>query len=294
MSIHESSLTDDEYSEFLNRYFKPSVIQFVGRSLLSTLIAFILTVSAAIYWHENQMTTWILAVVAVVSFAVHLRFQENLVHSGSHYCVSHNPVANDLLVNIFAGLQVAQQVKAYRLSHSMHHTYFGSDNDPCKARYENQHRPLRNMLSMTLSFYQQINANKIAVLMTVLYYTGLYALVVQTVSVEIATRLLMLVLMAFFLVLPVIRYIAEMAEHDYALSDSEFGSTFNNLSVVDRWLFHPAADGYHLLHHLYPAIPFWQHKKAHRFLMERDEQYVNGHHKTSTVEKFRLFIGEKS
>ncbi|ASA57828.1 fatty acid desaturase family protein [Vibrio gazogenes] len=294
MSISESSLTEKEHKEFFNLFFTPSLTQFVGRSLLSTLIAFAVALMAAKYWDGNSLISWLLAALAVILFAINLRFQENLVHSGSHYCASDNHTINDLLVNIFAGIQVFQLVKAYRMSHAMHHAYFGEENDPCMARYKNQDQPFTNMVAMTFSFYKQIHANKSVILMTVLYYSGLYALIAQLASSEIAVRLTMIALVAFFLVLPAIRYIAEMAEHDYTLSDSELGSTFNNLSFVDRWLFHPASDGYHLLHHLYPTLPFWNHKKAHEFLMARDEKYMNGYHRTSTVEKFKSLIGEKA
>lgn len=174
----------------------------------------------------------------------------------------------------------------------MRHSYFCSEGDPCKARYKNQDKPFRNMISMTFSFYKQISLHKITTIITALYYIGRCTLIGQLVSAEVALKFALIALLSFFFVLPVIRYIAEMAEHDYMLSDTELGSTFNNLSFIDRWLFHPAADGYHLLHHFYPAIPFWNHKKAHKYLMERDCKYRNGFHRTSSLDKVKSLLEE--
>ncbi|MGG1952766.1 fatty acid desaturase [Ralstonia solanacearum] len=47
----------------------------------------------------------------------------------------------------------------------------------------------------------------------------------------------------------------------------EAHATFNNCSFLDKLIFHPAGDAYHLLHHLYPAIPWWRQGRRHRYLM---------------------------
>jgi fatty acid desaturase len=71
----------------------------------------------------------------------------------------------------------------------------------------------------------------------------------------------------FFLVLPILRFIAEAEEHVYAGATTIGAATVSNLGWLHRWMFHPHGDGYHALHHLRPAIPHHRLAIAHRRLL---------------------------
>ncbi len=95
-------------------------------------------------------------------------------------------------------------------------------------------------------------------------------------------------LFAGLLVLPFLRLVAEWSEHDYAASNAEAQATFNNCSFLDKLIFHPAGDAYHLLHHLYPAIPWWRQGSAHRYLMAEDYNYRTLMHRADFFQRLAI------
>lgn len=91
-----------------------------------------------------------------------------------------------------------------------------------------------------------------------------------------------------FIILPIIRSIAEYDEHNYTKNKNLFDTTFNNLSMIDFLIFHPAGDGYHIIHHLFPAIPWWNQRAAHFYLLKNDENYLKAVNRTKFRHKYTL------
>lgn len=81
-----------------------------------------------------------------------------------------------------------------------------------------------------------------------------------------------------FLMLPLLRFVAEAAEHDYELGRAEtqviFNRTWSNLGWIHRWLFHPHNDGFHVVHHLYPYVPHHLLPSVYAFIMANDSTFA--------------------
>ena len=70
----------------------------------------------------------------------------------------------------------------------------------------------------------------------------------------------------------------ETREHeDLLLARNRDYHPLLNLLIGVHW------EGYHLVHHLFPAVPSWRLREAHQILL-RDEAYAAVHHNTSLRE----------
>src|SRR5262249_40921301 len=80
-------------------------------------------------------------------------------------------------------------------------------------------------------------------------------------------------LVAFALVLPLIRFVGEADEHDYEAT-TESAATFSSLGRLQRLLFHPHGDGYHAEHHRYPPIPHHHLRRMRSTLLVIDPYWI--------------------
>lgn len=212
---------------------------------------------------------------------------ENLVHEASHknwYRKSGS--LNDLLANLLAALPVFSMVEPYRRQHMVHHRQFGSEKDMDLRRYRQLdiHRLKRGgWAAFTAGMAVRIGG----------YLRGWWqaiglapSLVIGGLAWHAVVLLLPLSLLLgpgralglwgvfwigpFLLVLPWLRFTAETAKHRYVGHDNEFDATISNVGWAHRLFLHPHNDGYHGLHHLFPAIPHHRLRQAHRLLADLD------------------------
>ena len=76
-----------------------------------------------------------------------------------------------------------------------------------------------------------------------------------------------------------LQYIRSVAEHFGELAyDSLLTSTRTvKANAIERFLIAPHNVGYHLEHHLYPAVPYYNLPKLHDLLMETEEYKGKAH-----------------
>lgn len=81
-----------------------------------------------------------------------------------------------------------------------------------------------------------------------------------------------------FFILPVVRFIAEAAEHDYENHGGDtqviFKTTWSNVGWIHHWLFHPHNDGFHAVHHLYPSVPHHALPEVHSLIVREDPRFA--------------------
>ncbi len=242
-------------------------------------------------------TIWLALIIVPVCWLLAgraARGLECLVHEASHYNISRNRRINDLLADFVCAWPVLSQVAKYRKSHLVHHRAFGHATDPDRIRSEKL-----DLLTLDRSngftfargiairlfpyvpgWWWAIGVDVGTVLRFVLWHS-LFVLLPASIFLGVAAALWLWVLMwgiPVFFVLPVIRFIAEAAEHDYDERIGEtqviFKTTWSNVGWIHHWLFHPHNDGFHAVHHLYPSVPHHALPDVHARLMREDATFA--------------------
>ena len=229
-----------------------------------------------------------------------------LMHDATHYRFLKSRMWNDTITNIFTMYPLFTSIEQYRENHLAHHRHLNTDHDPdwvaklTKREFifpKTKAEFLWTILSYftlyqgvmdAIWFFQRFgkpkkeaagapsNAGKnrarlafYLVQFTVLTLTGtwLYYLIFWVVPY----------LTTFFM----FQYIRSVAEHfgemeyDHLLTSTRTVKT----NWMERFFIAPHNVGYHLEHHLYPGVPFFNLPQLHEILMS-DESYSGKAHLT--------------
>jgi fatty acid desaturase len=238
---------------------------------------------------------------AVVAYSVglliitrQLRGIEALVHDGAHFSWDRkNRKLNDFLTDMIAAYPLLINLKDYRKEHLNHHKLFHSDLDSCFQRVihtgiheANKYDGTTRRKMLLQCFPNYILDHIISTLAKIptlrgglvglLWHLLFIVIPIYYFSQSISTTLISwgvyfwipyLFLFAFF------SFGNDAQDHKYSES-TEFLATADSLGWLNNLLFTPANAGYHLLHHLFPATPFWLCKKFHKKLMANDKFYA--------------------
>lgn len=257
------------------------------------VIALAVTASKAI---DDDVWNPVVYGLAVLVIGSRQRGLMNLVHEGSHRKLFRNRKMNDWVGRLFAAFPLLASLEAYVCSHCLHHGFlWDPKKDPKTVRYGQlgliqvparigefvgrhlvrpaflTHVPFN--IRGTVSWEGEPKSERLARL-------GFWAIVLPVIVVSgLWPDVLLYWAVPYVTTFQVIRYYGEMAEHAGLKADNPWMATRNwNGSVLSRWLLAPHYDDtYHLVHHLFPAIPHYRLGKAHRLLM-RVPEYAAGHH----------------
>lgn len=229
--------------------------------------------------------TWLAVFIyglAITFIARQQRALECLVHEASHWNLHRTSrTINDFLGSFFAAVPVFSSLGAFRALHAPHHLQFGGPTDPDKRR----HRELnakgidrtaalsyslgmaRRMPIYMKGWWVGIGTNKKVTLQSLLFH-ALFIVLPLAVFLSITEALWLWTIywaIPFALVLPILRFVGELEEHDYPDDDIEALTndaptmvtvTWTNRGLV-HWFLHPHGDGFHVEHHGRPGIPGW-------------------------------------
>ncbi|MEO1262346.1 MAG: fatty acid desaturase family protein [Bacteroidota bacterium] len=242
-----------------------------------------------------------LYILAVIVIGARMHALAILMHDATHYRFMKNRKWNDLLSNIFTMYPIFTSIEKYRRNHLAHHQELNTDEDPDwvaklgkrSFTFPQSRAQFLLMLSSYLILYQGI--------MDMMWFLKRFGSDVskrakkeEPILIKIAFYLVLFSALTFlgwwkyFLMFWIVPWLSTFFMFQYIRSVSEhFGNlTYDNLltstrtvktNFIERFIIAPHHVGYHLEHHLYPGVPFYNLPKLHDLLMERADYQEKAH-----------------
>lgn len=216
------------------------------------------------------------------------------MHEATHYSLSKNRALNDWMSNLFASWPVGFSTDRYRIRHWHHHRYLNEDKDPDWFRKKTD--PTWQFPMSRLNFWRHSLAHLFgkgviemsyalrgigiqkSELPFALPYYGALALALTTFGGWKAFALYWV--LPYFTVLPFLHRVRNASDHLGLPKEHLLNGTRNIVGApIESFFFGPNHSNLHLVHHLYPYIPWYHLPAAHEWLMKntayRDYAHIN-------------------
>ncbi|WP_316679427.1 fatty acid desaturase family protein [Ralstonia chuxiongensis] len=232
---------------------------------------------------------WWFAPCAVLVIANRQRALGNILHDAGHRNLHRSHWVNDTLAMALVAPLLFVDLLAYRDSHFRHHLRLGSDADPDKLARPPVGSWLKHygthLLTASLwweSAFGHIKGTARVSVLRRLYILGWWAVAYSLLWLHFGSSCLATFLTLWMLsrttVFHAITIFREMCDH-YGLVEGGVFSYTRDIVKKSIWrhLVHPRNNGYHLIHHLLPAVPYYKLEEAQR-LFSRTPTYREQSH----------------
>jgi fatty acid desaturase len=258
-------------------------------SRLTLFVIFYLAAGYSVFflatWYRDNPWILVACLPLYVLAAVSLHGISLFTHEGVHGTLSHNPLANRFL-SIACALPVLQNFAAYKVLHLRHHHHLGQEGDP--DHYPNYFRwtwlqffmywgrllvgyPAYITMIPILGFRHGTHSERCWILLETSLLFLLIAAVLLSPLPWIFLLHAWLIPMLFINTLVNIRGMSQhtLLEH---CDDPILGT---RSILTNRWTrFFMCNENYHLEHHLYPGVPWYNLPRLHQAL--RDQLTARG------------------
>lgn len=228
-----------------------------------------------------------------------------IMHDASHFRILKNHKWNDRLSNWLLAWPVLVSTEGYRDNHLAHHSYLNTENDPDWTRKEGRPEwefPKTRWQMIKLLTRDLCGGGFLDMLKAIgdlssrkpkadevkprpwgkLAYYALLATAVTVTGMWLPVLLLWY--LPAFTILPVILRMRSIAEHFGLEGEHDLNMSRNFAARLwERLLFAPHNVGYHLDHHLYPSVPFYNLPQLHQALLQRPEYVAQSHQNDSLL-----------
>ena len=235
--------------------------------------------------------------IALIVIGSRQRALATILHESAHYCLARSPKLNHFLGTYLSGYLILQEFNIYTDSHiKKHHAFLGNQqHDPDLIYHHEQGlytqqskqnffkrfilKPLLLLNSFSYLKYlitHRMNASKQYPKQFVAM-CGLWVVIFAICGYyKVITQLILLWFIPLVTTAAVFGWFNELAEH-YPMSSESRTDLYMSRNRFSHWLEHFLCnthnEHYHLIHHLYATIPFWNLPKAHQILLE-DAEYA--------------------
>lgn len=224
-----------------------------------------------------------------------------LMHDGAHYRLFQTRSLNDIVSDLFLAWPLLISTRSYRRNHFAHHRHVNTDLDPDWVRKQtgdwrfpkrwyslaglllrdvmglNTHEQFKAFaaLSKAVSDTQSNGSGDAYVVLRLSYY-GVLAFGLS--FLHLWKPFLLYWVIPLFTWLKMILRIRSIAEH-FAADDGQPLSLTRttNVSVFERLFVASKNINYHVEHHRFPSVPFFNLPKLHRLLMDSEEFRAQAH-----------------
>jgi len=223
-----------------------------------------------------------------------------LIHESSHYSLFKNRTLNEIASNWFVAFPLFAAINHYRSGHWGHHRHVNDpENDPDLLRLEKHHPRhfpigrgrfiweygvLQLMPHKAISYlkgrasYAMIAAKNrepaknidvlpkpMFRLLRVTYYVALFAALTLLGWWPYYVLLWLVPMLTFY---PVVLFLREIAHHGNYPDNGDFtNSRVYGGKWLEREIFFPFGEWNHVLHHMFPTVPWYRTHEAHEVLM---------------------------
>ncbi len=242
-----------------------------------------------------------LYVFAVLVIGARMHALAILMHDATHFRFLKKKKLNDLVTNFVSMYHLFSSIEQYRQNHLRHHQHLNTEDDPDwfvklgrsaftfpKTKIEFLLRVLSYLtlvqgildaLWFLKRFAGPAKEEKTS-FKDKLPRLGYYAVLVTVLTVFGGWKLyLMYWIVPYLSTFFMYQYIRSVSEHfgeleyDHLLTSTR---TFK-FNLIERFFLAPHNVGYHLEHHLYPGVPYYNLPKLHALLMQTDTYNSKAH-----------------
>jgi fatty acid desaturase len=192
-----------------------------------------------------------------------------ITHDASHFQMFKSKKANDLLTNILASYSAMHDVQQYRKSHLVHHRSLHTEADPDREFYILSRKIILEDLFF-ITFLKQLVSNKSKTKKSAFVYIFQFVLlgILFLINRNIPETILYYILFFLFPLTTLFVLVLRIRTHIQHYTETEDIVTRTTTPPFIEKLFIGQKMEYHLEHHLFPGIPYYNLEALHHKLLQ--------------------------
>lgn len=240
--------------------------------------------------------------LAIIVIGARMHALAILMHDASHYRFMKNRFWNDLITDVTTMYPLFLTIEKYRINHLAHHKHLNTEEDPDwvsklpKKEFQFPKTKQEFILGI-LSYFLLIQGVKDAIwFVTRFNVLGpnknptkkssklpqllFYGILITVLTVFSLWKFFLLFwIVPYFSTFLMFQYIRSVSEHfgdleyDHLLSSSRTVKT----NFIEKFLIAPHNVGYHIEHHLFPGVPYYNLPKLHQLLLDTPVYQKHAH-----------------
>lgn len=240
----------------------------------------------------------LLYIISVIIIGARMHGLSVLVHDTAHYRAMKNRTWSDRLANLYLMYPIFTSIESYRRNHFLHHSKLNTNEDPDwtskinkdEFKFPQSKFKFLSKLASYFFLYQgvmdilwlmkRLKDNKSEKpepkLLKILFYIILFGVIT---FFNLWLYYILFWIVPFLTTFLMFQYIRSVSEHFGGLKyDKPINSTRTVIpNLIEKFFIAPHNVHYHLEHHLYVGVPFYNLEKLHKILMKEDEYKKNAH-----------------